>query len=97
MSWQPIETAPRDGTPFIGLYWGRSTYERAGDIVRAWFQPEFEAFISSCREMQMHNGWTFGDGSTRSLHSPVIEEPNFWMPFEPPAEQSSGMPKGGEL
>lgn len=86
MTWQPIETAPKDGSPIVALYWGRATYEQAGTIVRAWWQPEFDAFISSCSEMQMHNGYTFGDGSTRQLHSPVVETPTHWVAFEPPVE-----------
>lgn len=86
--WQPIETAPKDGTPIIGgfhsIRWADS--HRKDDVVRCWYQPEFEAFISSCREMQMHNGHTFEDGSTRRLHSPVVEPVTHWMPLPAPPE-----------
>lgn len=83
--WQPIETAPKDGTPIIGAFfnirWADS--HRKHDIVRCWFQPEFEAFISSCRLMQMADGYTI-DGASEKLHSPVIEPVTHWMPLPPP-------------
>ena len=87
MTWQPIETAPKDGSPIIGIHWDAESYENKGRIARVWWQPEFDAFISSCREMQMHNGYTFADGSKRKLHSPMIEEVTHWMPFYEPAKQ----------
>lgn len=80
--WKPIETAPKDGTQFIGLYFS-GEYERKGDIVRCWWQPEFKAFISSCRQMSLASGYTFGDGSTNRLHSPDIERVSHWMPLPP--------------
>lgn len=81
--WLPIDLAPRDGTPIIGAYfnspWAESHLN--GTIARVWFQPEFDAFISSAREMQMHNGYTFVDGSTRKLHSPAIERVTHYIPM----------------
>ena len=44
-----------------------------------WWQPEFDAFISGCREMQMHNRYTFADGATRQLHSPDILPATHWL------------------
>jgi len=88
--WQPIETAPRDGTPFIGAFfnirWADS--HRKNDIVRCWWQPEFEAFISSCREIVMAEGYTI-NGKSREMHSPVIEPVTHWMPL-PPTPQGEG-------
>lgn len=48
-------------------------------------QPEFDAFISGCSKMQMHNGYTFDDGATSKLHHPEIETPSHWMPFKEPS------------
>ena len=81
--WQPIETAPRDGTKIIGAYF-TGERERRGDIAAVWWQPEFEAFISSCRMMTMAKGYTI-NGKQSELHSPEIESVSHWIPLpEPP-------------
>lgn len=80
--WYDIADAPRDGTNIIGGYfnqpWAESHQE--GRIVQCWWQSEFDCFVSSCREMTTHNGYTFEDGSTRRLHSPDREDVTHWMP-----------------
>lgn len=82
-AWQDVELAPRDGTPIIGAFWSIrwADSHRKGDIVRCWYQPEFEAFISSCREMTLADGYTFEDGATRQLHSPVVEPITHFTPL----------------
>jgi hypothetical protein len=72
IGWNPMETAPRDGTPF----WGRVNE----DAIRMFWHPEFNAFVSSFRRMQLHNGNTFADtGKDYSDHSPQIHYPTSWM------------------
>lgn len=81
--WEPIQTAPKDGTPFIGGFfqqpWADS--HKTGAIVKCWWQPEFEAFISGARVMTLAKGLTFEDGTSEQMHSPQIEKPSHWMPL----------------
>lgn len=72
--WQPMDTAPRDKR-----FWGREE-ENDGVVVVFW-HPHFAEFISSCREMRMHGGYTFEDGSTVRLHSPEVHKLIGWMPM----------------
>ena len=76
--WRPIESAPRDGTRIIAAAFGRY-----GFIESAWWQPEFDAWITSCRQMVMAPGYTI-DGETSKLHSPIIVKPTHWIPCPPP-------------
>lgn len=69
--WQPIESAPRDGTTF----WG----EMGDDAVSMFFHPHFGEFVTGFREMRLAKGLTFEDGSSVRLHSPEICQPTRWM------------------
>jgi hypothetical protein len=70
--WQPIETAPRDGTRFWGAV--------GDDAIAMLWHPKFEAFVSGWRRMMMARGYTF-DGEAVHDHSPTIHEPRYWMPL----------------
>jgi hypothetical protein len=80
--WEPIESAPKDGTRIIGARFGR--YFR---LALMWWQPEFEAWISSACLMTMAPGYTV-DGKSEKLHSPEIENPTHWMVFPSPPKES---------
>lgn len=84
MKWRPISTAPDDDTIIIGAIfnapWAESHLN--GSIYKVWYEPQFNAYISSCRVMETHNGNTFDDGTTKKLHSPVIHEYiDHWIPM----------------
>jgi hypothetical protein len=81
--WRPIESAPKDGTRIIGARFGR--YFR---LALMWWQPEFEAWISSACLMTMAPGYTV-DGKSEKLHSPEIENPTHWMVFPAPPKESA--------
>ena len=84
LGWRPIEGARKDRM-IIGAYFNQRSCNahREGRIVKCWWQPEFDAFISSCREMTMAPGYTI-DGQSRRLHSPEIEEVTHYIDMPPP-------------
>ena len=70
--WRPISEAPKNGTPIWGL---------VGDnLIRMFWHPEFEAFVSAFRRMTMAPGYTI-DGKPYKDHSPTVHEPELWIPF----------------
>jgi hypothetical protein len=77
--WQPIETAPKDGTRIHGAV--------NDDAIAVFWHDGFGEFVSSFRRMTMHNGYTI-NGKDYEDHSPVIHKPKFWKPLStPPQEQ----------
>lgn len=78
--WQPIETAPKDGTSVLG-------YTPAGIFVIYWFEEEF---LSDCGRAVVYAGWWSEGGETRpgsnrtDDHAPHCE-PTHWQykPAEP--------------
>lgn len=85
--WQPISSAPKDGTRF----WG----DDGDDAIAMFWHPKFEAFVSSFRRMTLAKGMTFDDGMATSDHSPVIHHPTHWQPL-PPSPAPSGRHEDGE-
>jgi hypothetical protein len=83
-AWQPIETAPRDGSKF----WGKID----DDAVTMFWMEEFNGFVSSYRQMVMAAGYTV-DGGPFKNHSPQYHTPSHWMPLPSPplsAKDTSG-------
>lgn len=76
--WQPIETAPKDGTVIIAARFDDSEF-----VTRAWWQPEFDSWIEGARQIVMAPGY-FIDGGDRKLHSPQIVKPTHWQPYQSP-------------
>ena len=66
MKWEPIETAPKDGTPIIGL-WGESAVERH------WWVPQFAHMPPRWSPVSLD---THGCGCCGSDDEP----PTHWMP-----------------
>lgn len=93
--WQDIASAPKDGTPILGGYFNQPWCNQhcEGRIVRCWFQPEFGAFISSCRQILMAEGCSI-DGQTTKLHSPTVEGVTHWLPLRPPPGEGTAIEEG---
>lgn len=70
--WQPIETAPKDGSRF----WGKV----GDDAIAMLWHEGFGEFVSSWRVMTMAPGYTI-DGKASKEHSPEIHKPEAWMPL----------------
>lgn len=82
--WQTIDSAPKDRAIIA------ADFGRYGFLARAWWQPEFDAWITGCREMVMAPGYTI-NGKSRELHSPEIVKPTHWLPLPaPPSKDTAG-------
>lgn len=79
--WQPIDTAPKDGTVFFGF-----------DPEDRYPQPmKWEEYEPQYAEEQEEPGyWTYAE----ALIADVVGEakPTHWMPLPPPPESDGGTP-----
>jgi hypothetical protein len=74
MGWQPIETAPRDGTPIdIWGEVGNHADEEDGRITDAYWHAGLKGFVFWCQELE------YGDGALQ-----FIKSPTHWMPLPNP-------------
>ena len=72
--WQPIETAPKDGTSVI-VYNGKYVTEAC------WLdQPDDDGHTGWCE-----SGFCFG-GILYDLHNEMDDDPTHWMPLPKPPE-----------
>ena len=80
--WRPISEAgkPHIGGPIIGADFSQ---DGQGRIFKCWWQPEFDAWITGCRQMVMAEGYLI-DGKTSKLHSPDYVWPTHFRPLPPP-------------
>lgn len=77
--WQPIETAPKDGT--IVLLWSRSSDEWATGL---WQDVGLPQFFTPVAGMWVRNLYVAHD-PTSNPYLP-INDPTHWMPLPPPPE-----------
>lgn len=80
--WQSVETAPKDAMIIGGYFSSRDDEEDY--VTLCWWQEEFRAFISSCRQMRLAAGYSFEGALCTKLHSPEIKKITHWMPFAAP-------------
>lgn len=68
----------------IGAFFG-TAHDDNDYVTLCWWQDEFGAFISGCRQIRLAAGYKFEGGLTTRLHSPEIKKITHWIPLpEPP-------------
>ena len=72
--WQPIETAPRDGSEII-------IATRGGYVSQAWFSEQAQAF---CLLPLAY--LAYADPEDLPIVTPNIVNPTHWMPLPPPPQ-----------
>lgn len=76
MEWQPIETAPKDGTWFWALV--------DLDAINVRWHDGFNEFVSGWRQMTFAKSY----GGETMDHSPDIVKFDHWMPLpQPPVDK----------
>lgn len=81
MKWQPIETAPRDGTPV--LLWGVVAGEISGQTDKMEFAGEGE-WVEDSQYNADEDWWLLSGGDYYSSWC----KPTHWMPSPEPPNQS---------
>lgn len=70
-NWQPIDTAPKDGTPV--LLFGTRDKGRSGEP--AWLTARW------CKVWDGEEDWHWLEGADREDDSRILFEPTHWMPL----------------
>jgi hypothetical protein len=87
-NWQPIETAPKDGTDILVGWWSAGVW-----IVRnAWWEDGFDIELGAIDPAG--EGWWYPNTSVGTYkvcrENNAVDGPQYWMPMpEPPAEHGS--------
>ncbi len=83
VGWQPIESAPKDGSYIIAAKFGRSQ-ELAWVKHSRWITAGEIADLEGGEPDEYDPGWTDGNDDSEPCF------PTHWMPLEPPALKASG-------
>jgi hypothetical protein len=81
MDWQPIETAPRDGTPVL-LYFAHYPI----------YEPDYRNAAERCEVGWFSGGVWHESGTAHDLFEPWRDKagrPTHWMPLPPPPQTDS--------
>ncbi len=79
--WQPIETAPKDGTSILVYVAGESLYPTAANYCSR------EYLLEEYGDAEyMDEGWYWGYGYPTDFSAHVIE-PTHWMPMPAPPKE----------
>ncbi len=89
MDWQPIETAPKDGTEVVGWFPYHSTATLGGSVfVMRWNDDRYHKRPVPYWEA---SGWVWGRRDQRE------KQPTHWMPLpDPPAMQAERTRREGQ-
>jgi hypothetical protein len=82
-AWQPIETAPHDGTHIIGWIPPDDIY---GGIVGIFWEAPYKRMFDG-HEITMGGEWLY------SVHDQMVAEPTHWMPMPPLTPFMEGKPQ----
>lgn len=95
MKWQPIATAPKDGTEIIGIFWKQYHVDKKPTIHGPWTvafrDGKWMASWGDARVLHSEGWW-----GTEYEEAPL--DPTHWMPLpEPPAQDHDEDDADGEF